>query len=151
MENEQKQSIRELAELLHENNLGEIEYESNGVYIRIASLPQNTNMVVSGVAPAPTVMEPKALPAVKEEKAIDVKAEETINSPMVGVVYLSKDPSAPNFVKVGDRVSVGQTVCLIEAMKTFNPIKATKAGTISAVLVESGSPVEYGQPLFSVA
>ncbi len=150
MENEQKQSIRELAELLHENNLGEIEYEANGVYIRIAGVAQNTNMVVSGAAPAPAVIEEKALPSVKDA-SLPAKADETINSPMVGVVYLSKDPSSPDFVKIGDKVSVGQTVCLIEAMKTYNPIKATKAGKITAVLVESGSPVEYGQPLFSVA
>ena len=69
---------------------------------------------------------------------------------MVGVVYLTKDPSAPAFVKVGDTVSVGQVVCLIEAMKTYNPIKSTKSGKIAAVLVESGKPVEFGQPLFEI-
>lgn len=148
MEKEQKQSIKELAELLHENNLGEIEYESNGVYIRIAGQSQNTGMVVTGNAPAPALAAPAALPVVTEAPA---KKDPTIDSPMVGVVYLSKDPSSPVFVKVGDTVSVGQTVCLIEAMKTYNPIKSTKAGKITAVLVESGSPVEYGQPLFSVA
>ena len=78
------------------------------------------------------------------------KPANPIVSPMVGVVYLSKDPSSPAFVKVGDKVSVGQTVCLVEAMKTFNPIKSDKAGTITDILVESGSPVEYNQPLFNV-
>lgn len=148
MEKEQKQSIKELAELLHANNLGEIEYESNGVYIRIAGVAQNTSMVVSGAAPAPAIVEAKAVPAVTESPA---KKENTIDSPMVGVAYLSKDPASAAFVKVGDSVAVGQTVCLIEAMKTFNPIKSTKAGKITAVLIEQGSPVEFGQPLFSVA
>ena len=69
---------------------------------------------------------------------------------MVGVVYLTKDPSVPAFVKVGDTVSAGQVVCLIEAMKTYNPIKSTKSGKIVAVLVESGKPVEFGQPLFEI-
>lgn len=149
MEKDQKQSIKELAELLHENNLGEIEYESNGVYIRIAGPSHNAGVMVTGGAPAPMVVEQKNVPTVKEEAP--VQKQETIDSPMVGVVYLSKDPAAAPFVKVGDRVSVGQTVCLIEAMKTFNPIKSTKAGTISSILVETGAPVEYGQPLFSVA
>ncbi|MGN1062901.1 MAG: acetyl-CoA carboxylase biotin carboxyl carrier protein [Alphaproteobacteria bacterium] len=148
MENEQKQSIKELAELLHDNNLGEIEYESNGVYIRIAAPSAHTGVMVAGSAPAPAVVEQKSLPVATETAAAK---DATIDSPMVGVVYLTKDPNSPAFVKVGDTVSVGQTVCLIEAMKTFNPIKSTKAGKITAVLVESGSPVEYGQPLFSVA
>lgn len=148
MEKEQKQSIKELAELLHENNLGEIEYESNGVYIRLSSPAHNTSMVVSGTAPAPVVTQAAPLPVVTD---VPAQKDPTIDSPMVGVVYLSKDPASPVFVKVGDTVSVGQTVCLIEAMKTYNPIKSTKAGKVTAVLVETGSPVEYGQPLFSVA
>lgn len=148
MEQDQKQSIKELADLLHENNLGEIEYESNGVYIRLAAPAVHTAMTVAGSAPVPAVVEAKPAPV-----AIEVEApkHDTIDSPMVGVVYLSKDPKSDPFVKVGDTVSVGQTVCLVEAMKTFNPIKSTKSGKVVEVLVESGSPVEYGQPLFSVA
>lgn len=151
MENEQKQSIKELAELLHNHNLSEIEYEANGVYLRVVG-PKAATEVVAAAAPAvPAVVPAPAVPAVTGNAPLpEKKPENHIISPMVGVVYLSKDPKAPAFVKVGDKVSVGQTVCLIEAMKTFNPIKSNKAGTISAVLVESGSPVEYNQPLFSV-
>ncbi len=150
MEKEQKQAIKELAELLHENNLSEIDYEANGVHIRVVG-PKHKGTDVAVVAPAtvPAVVEAKPVPAVVPENPI-VKADSHIVSPMVGVVYLAKDPQSPAFVKVGDTVSVGQTVCLIEAMKTFNPIKSNKSGKITAVLVESGSPVEYDQPLFSV-
>lgn len=155
MEKEQKQAIKELAELLHENNLSEIDYESNGVHIRIvgpkpASVPPTVAPVaVPPVAGVPAVAANNPVPAPRAEKPV-VKAENNLVSPMVGIVYLAKDPSSPNFVKVGDTVSVGQTICLIEAMKTFNPIKATKSGKIAAVLVESGSPVEYNQPLFEL-
>ncbi len=148
MEQDQKQSIKELADLLHENNLGEIEYEANGVYIRVSAPSAHTAVAVAGSAPVPAVVETKPLPAVVED---ETPKGETIDSPMVGVVYLAKDPKSAPFVSVGDTVSVGQTVCLIEAMKTFNPIKSTKAGKVTAILIESGSPVEYGQPLFSVA
>ena len=70
-----------------------------------------------------------------------------MKSPMVGVVYLSADPNTPNYVKVGDSVKEGDIVCLIEAMKTFNPVKAHKSGTVSKILVEGGDPVEFGEPL----
>ena len=150
MEKEQKQAIKELAELLHENNLSEIDYESNGVHIRIVGpkvAHSDVAPVVSAGVPAVAVATP--LPVVSEPKPV-VKVENDIVSPMVGIVYLTKTPNDPPFVKVGDMVSVGDTVCLIEAMKTFNPIKATKAGRISAVLVESGNPVEFNQPLFTL-
>ncbi len=138
MEKIQKQEIVELVTLLHENNLSEIEYEANGLHIRVAANVTPTACVTPVVAPTP-------MSAAAEEKQ-----RETIDSPMVGVVYLSKDPSAPAFVQVGDVVSEGQVVCLIEAMKTYNPIKSTKSGKIAAILIESGKPVEYGQPLFEI-
>ncbi len=148
MEKEQKQAIKELAELLHANNLSEIDYESNGMHIRIVGPKAVQTQVVAPSANVPAVVN-NPVPAVHEEKPI-AKVENNLVSPMVGIVYLAKDPSSPDFVKVGDTVSVGQTICLIEAMKTFNPIKATKSGKIVAVLVESGSPVEYNQPLFAL-
>ena len=73
-----------------------------------------------------------------------------VKSPMVGVVYLSSDPNTPNYVKIGDTVAQGDTVCLIEAMKTFNPVKAHTAGKVTKILVESGDPVEYGEPLIVI-
>ncbi|MBR6674438.1 MAG: acetyl-CoA carboxylase, biotin carboxyl carrier protein, partial [Alphaproteobacteria bacterium] len=105
-------------------------------------------VAVAGSAPVPAVVEATPAPVAIEP---ETPKYDTIDSPMVGVVYLSKDPKSDPFVKVGDTVSVGQTVCLVEAMKTFNPIKSTKSGKVVEILVESGSPVEYGQPLFSVA
>lgn len=136
MEKEQKQAITELADLLHQLNLNELEYEANGIRIRVAGdkIKKTEEVIVP----------PKKDPIQEKTK------KTTINSPMVGVVYLFKDSGNTPFVKVGDHVSVGQTVCLIEAMKTFNPIKATKAGTVSEILVESGNPVEFGQPLFTL-
>jgi len=143
MEKIQKETISELATLLHDNHLTEIEYESNGTYIRVACGQTTQNMAVAPVAmPAPA--------PVTKQTVQSAPKKETIDSPMVGVVYLTKDPSVPAFVKVGDTVSAGQVVCLIEAMKTYNPIKSTKSGKIVAVLVESGKPVEFGQPLFEI-
>ena len=89
-------------------------------------------------APAP------AAPVSEEDYA---KLPGAVKSPMVGVVYLSADPNTPNYVKVGDSVKEGDIVCLIEAMKTFNPVKAHKNGTVAKILVEGGDPVEYGEPL----
>lgn len=147
MKQEQKQTIQELADLLKEQNLAEIEYEEGGLRVRI---------VGAGAHQQVCVPQPIEVPAVKAEnlpttpEPVAVKAPETIDSPMVGVVYLTKNPESPAFVSVGDTVTIGQTVCLIEAMKTFNPVKATKAGVIKEVLVATGSPVEFGQPLFTI-
>ncbi len=139
MEQEQKQAIQELSALLTENNLSEIEYEANGVRLRVV----RGGAPVAAPSPAISVSSPAVQPA-------EHKQESQLVSPMVGVVYLAPDEKAPAFVRVGDKVSVGQTVCLIEAMKTFNPIKSDKAGRIAEILVENGSPVEYNQPLFRV-
>ena len=85
------------------------------------------------------------------EKTLDASLDKNLLiSPMVGVAYLSPSPDAPTYIKVGDTISEGQTICLIEAMKTFNPITATKGGKVKAVLIESGTPVEYNQPLFEL-
>lgn len=146
MQEEQKRTITELAKLLHDLKLSEIEYEENGIHLRVVG-----EKTIQSPAVQPTVtVEQKSTEATV---SAPVKKEQTkhICSPMVGVAYLTKDEHSPVFVKVGDTVSVGQTVCLVEAMKTFNPIKADKAGTITEILIESGSPVEYNQPLFSVA
>lgn len=142
MENINKKAIAELAALLHENKLSEIEYEADNTRIRVVAERGN---VVSVPAAAPVVAAPvTAAPAA----APVVSKENQVKSPMVGVVYLSPDPNSDNFVNVGDMVGPGQTLCLIEAMKTFNPVKAEKAGKIKQVLVESGTPVEFNEPLF---
>ena len=136
MKAEHKQAITELAELLHKNDLSEIEYDVEGVHLR----------VVGHKAP----QEPAPIVAPEPQKQPDVLPGNYIRSPMVGIAYLSKDQNTEPFVKVGDMVSSGQTICLIEAMKTFNPIKAETAGKITEILVETGSPVEYNQPLFRI-
>ena len=137
MKQEHKEMIKELADLLQENSLNEIEYSENGVHLRVVRHTPATN-----VAPIATpVTEPK-----KEQ----TEAKNLLISPMVGVAYLAPSPDAPTYVKVGDTITEGQTICLIEAMKTFNPITATKGGKVKAVLIESGAPVEYNQPLFEL-
>ena len=136
MKQEHKDLIKELTALLAENGLNEIEYGENGIHLRVVRHTPATN-----VAPVSTpVAEPK-----KEQEAKNI-----LISPMVGVAYLSPSPDAPTYIKVGDTISEGQTICLIEAMKTFNPITATKGGKVNAVLIESGAPVEFNQPLFEL-
>ena len=140
MKAEHKELIKELSALLKENNLHEIEYQENGVLLKVVGQVQ---------AQAVPVVQPSAQ---SQQISADKPKEEKniLTSPMVGVVYLSPSPDAPTYVKVGDTVSVGQTICLVEAMKTFNPITAQKAGKIKAVLIDSGVPVEYNQPLFEL-
>ena len=139
MDKQAESIIKDLANLLRETGLSEIDYEKDGLRLRVAS-QMSTPVQVASVA-QPTE-QPKEI---KEEKP-----KNYVNSPIVGVVYLSPNPNAPTFVKVGDTVKAGQTLCMVEAMKTFNPVVADKPGKIKAVLVESGAPVEYQQPLFEM-
>jgi len=138
MDKQAESIIKDLANLLRETGLSEIDYEKDGLRLRVASH-----------APVPV---PVAAPVVekKAEQKLEEKPKNYVNSPIVGVVYLSPNPNAPTFVKVGDTVKAGQTLCMVEAMKTFNPVVADKPGKIKAVLVESGAPVEYQQPLFEM-
>lgn len=138
--------VRSLAGLLDETGLTEIEYDTGSIRIRVAR----------GHAPAPAVFHhappPLAAPATAPAAAAagpeDMSTHPgVVKSPMVGVCYLSPEPGAPAFVRVGDTVQEGQTVLLIEAMKTFNPIRAPKGGKLTRVLVSDGQPVEYGEPL----
>jgi acetyl-CoA carboxylase biotin carboxyl carrier protein len=136
--------VRSLASLLDETNLTEIEYENEGTRIRVAR--QITYGVAAPVAQSAPVAAPVA--AVAAAPATDpANHPGSLKSPMVGVAYLAPEPGKPNFIAVGDSVAVGQTILLIEAMKTYNPIRATKAGKVTQILVEDGSPVEYGEPL----
>ena len=139
MDKEAEKIIKDLAQLLRETGLSEIDYEKDGLRLRVASN--------AGVVPVQTV----PAPVVEEKKTIEEEQPKNyVNSPIVGVVYLSPNPNAPTFVKEGDTVKAGQTLCMVEAMKTFNPVVAEKAGKIKAILVESGAPVEYQQPLFEM-
>ncbi|HQT76269.1 MAG: acetyl-CoA carboxylase biotin carboxyl carrier protein subunit [Rhodospirillales bacterium 20-64-7] len=134
--------IRALAAVLAETGLTEVEIAEKDSRIRVV------RGGVAAVAVAP-VAAPAALVAPStHQPAADLSTHPgAVTSPMVGVAYLSPEPSAPAFVSVGQQVTAGQTLLLIEAMKTFNQIKAPKAGTVTAILVQSGVPVEYGEVL----
>jgi acetyl-CoA carboxylase biotin carboxyl carrier protein len=132
-------TIRALAAVLVETGLTEIEIADKDSRIRVVRGGGATTTVVPVAAQAVPVV----APATREAAVLPG----TIVSPMVGVVYLSPEPGAPAFVTVGQSVTIGQTLLLIEAMKTFNQIKAPKAGTVTAILAQSGSPVEYGEAL----
>lgn len=140
-------AIRALAEILTDTGLTEIEIAEKDSRIRVA----RTLSVQAAAAPAAVAAAPVAAPIaaapVPAAPADLSRHPGAVNSPMVGVAYLAPDPSSASFVSEGQIVSAGQTLLLIEAMKTFNQIKAPKAGTIKTVLVASGDPVEFGQPL----
>jgi len=138
--------VRQLAVLLDDTNLTEIEIQDGERRIKVA---RNISVAAApsyiAAAPAPAAA-PAAAPA--PEAAADHPG--TVKSPMVGTVYLAPEPGAKQFASVGDKVSAGQTLVIVEAMKVMNPITAPRAGTIKAVLVENGQPVEYDQPLIVV-
>ena len=139
--------ISSLANLLHKNNLTEIEYDADGIRVKVACNPHVPTGVTYGnpsqVITTDTVEQ-------KEKSECEKETSEVIKSPMVGVVYLSPEPSAKPYVSVGDNVVKGQVLFLIEAMKTFNPVKATKAGTVTEIFVKDSDLVEYGEPLLAL-
>jgi acetyl-CoA carboxylase biotin carboxyl carrier protein len=137
--------IRGLAELLNETGLSEIEIEQKGLRIRIAR-----NLTVAAVA-APPIAAPSVAPAAAAPSPRDADEHPgTLKSPMVGTAYRAPEPGAPAFVEVGSAVKQGDTVLIIEAMKTMNHIPAPRSGTVKAVLVENGQPVEFGEPLLII-
>lgn len=149
--------ISRLAEILDKTNLTELEYEDESCRISLSRNPVGGAVATTAYVPAQPVAQTAAAPVAPavNEATTTVDSGETdytnnpnaVKSPMVGVVYLSADPKTPNYVKPGDNVNEGDTVCLVEAMKTFNPVKAHKGGKVVKILVESGDPVEYGEPL----
>ena len=147
--------VRELAKMLDATNLTEIEVADGERRIRVARKPAAQNATFAGPsAPAPVAAPAAAAPAPAAPAADAAAAPDhakAVKSPMVGTCYLSPEPEAPVFVKVGDSVKAGQTLLIIEAMKVMNAIPAPVAGTVKAILVESGQPVEYDQPLIVVA
>ena len=141
------QMIRDLARLLDETGLSEIELEREGLRLRVA---RNLHVHASA-SPAALPRASEAVAAPAAETAADLSAHPGgVKSPMVGTVYIAPEPGAAHFVKLGDTVTKGQTLLLVEAMKTMNPIPAHKAGKIARILVENEAPVEYGQVLMII-
>jgi acetyl-CoA carboxylase biotin carboxyl carrier protein len=141
-------AIRRLASLLEETGLAEIEIAEGDSRVRVSR--GTAAAQVFAPAPAPAAVAAPAVPAQAAEASADAAHPGAVTSPMVGIAYLSPEPNAAPFVKPGDRVSAGQTLLLIEAMKTFNQIKAPRSGTVTRILVETGAPVEYGEVLMIV-
>jgi len=141
-------AIRVLADILLDTGLTEIEIAEGDSRIRVVRAPA---VVQAAVAASAAVAQAAAPAAEATPDTADLtKHPGAVKSPMVGVAYLAPEPGAPNFVTVGQPVSAGQTLLLIEAMKTFNQIKAPKSGTLSRVLITPGVPVEYGEVLMVI-
>jgi acetyl-CoA carboxylase biotin carboxyl carrier protein len=147
----EREMIRELADLLNETGLSEIEIEKSGLRIRVAR-----QLAVTAVASHAAAM-PLAAPAAASAAAPaaagitdPAKHPGAVKSPMVGTAYRAPEPGAPVFIEIGKRVSAGDTLLIIEAMKTMNQIPAPKSGTVTAILFENGQPVEFGEPLVIV-
>lgn len=141
------QLVRQLADILTETGLSEIEVERDGLKIRVAKTLTAAPQAAVTYAAAPAAAVAPAPAAAAEAVAPVRAAGDTVNSPMVGTVYMSPQPGADPFVKVGDTVAAGQTIMIVEAMKTMNPIPAPRGGKIVELLVADGQPVEYGEPL----
>lgn len=154
--------VQALAELLRANDLSELEVvreygDDKVLNVRVARHAEPAAQIVAPAAPAPvSAPAPAPAPAAPPQAAAAPAPEDpaqhpgAVTSPMVGTVYLQPEPGAPAFVSVGDTVSEGQTVCIVEAMKTMNQIHAPRAGTVRRILVEDGAPVEFGAPLLII-
>jgi acetyl-CoA carboxylase biotin carboxyl carrier protein len=145
--------VRQLASVLAEAGLSEIEYATGDYRIRVCKTLGGTAAAHGATTPnaaVPTSLADRdGAPRTEAERFTDHPG--LLTSPMVGVVYTSSEPTAPPFAQLGDQVTAGDTVLLIEAMKVFNPIKAHRTGTIERIFVTSGMPVEYGEPLLLIA
>jgi acetyl-CoA carboxylase biotin carboxyl carrier protein len=137
--------IRELARLLEETGLTEIEFERGGERVRVARRAKRA------AAPAAAASVPAPVRSAGEERLPDLAGNPgLVTSPMVGTVYLAPEPGARAFVEIGSRVRAGDTLVIVEAMKTMNQIPAPRAGTVTQILIEDGQPVEFGEPLMIV-
>lgn len=137
--------IRDLAEILNETNLSEIEVEQGELRVRVSR--QNMMAPVQSYAPAPMAAPAVAPVALAAPATAASDARNAVPSPMVGTVYMAPSPDARPFIEVGQSVKEGQTLLIIEAMKTMNQIAAPRAGKITAILVQDSQPVEFGEPL----
>jgi acetyl-CoA carboxylase biotin carboxyl carrier protein len=144
--------IKKLIDLLEESNLAELEIKEGEEVVRLSRVPKGSVAVAPvavaapAVAAAPAATAPAAVPA-----APAVPEGHVVKAPMVGTYYASASPGAPAFVKVGQQVKAGETLGIIEAMKMFNQIEADVGGTVQAILIDNGQPVEFDQPMFVIA
>ncbi len=142
--------VKKLIELLEESGMAEIEIHEGEESVRIS---RGQAPLIQAPTPLPAVVQP--ISKAVEERAIEEERPlvdgKQITSPMVGTFYAAASPESSSFVKLGDQISVGDTLCIIEAMKIMNPIEAEIGGTVSAILVDNASPVEFGQPLFVIS
>lgn len=145
--------VKKLIELLEESGIAEIEIREGEESVRISRGSTSAPAPAPAVAPPPVVTAAAPAPAepAAPPTAPAVPEGNVVKSPMVGTFYTAPSPEAAPFVAVGQSINVGDTVCIIEAMKIMNPIEAEITGTVSAILVENGHPVEYDQPLFVIA
>jgi len=141
-----QQMIRDLADLLNETGLTEIEWNEGPLKVRVTKGGAPI-YAAAPMAAAPAVAAAGGAPAAAGDEASHPGA---VKSPMVGTVYTAPEPGAATFVKVGDSVTAGQTVLIVEAMKTMNPITAPKGGRVARILIENQQPVEFGQPLLII-
>lgn len=147
--------IKKLIDLLEESNLAELEIKEGEEVVRLSRVPRNTAPAAVAapvpVAAAAPVAVAAAAPVAEVPAADALPAGTVVKAPMVGTFYVSATPGAPAFVTVGQQVKAGETLGIIEAMKMFNQIEAEVAGTVQAILVENGQPVEFDEPMFVIS
>ena len=141
---DESQVIRELADLLNETGLSEIEIEKSGLRLRVA---RQVNVTAAAPVEAAAAAPVAPAPASGDAGGDPARHPGALKSPMVGTAYRSPEPGSPPFIEVGSKIAEGDTILIIEAMKTMNSIPAPKSGTVSAILFENGQPVEFGEPL----
>jgi len=150
--------VKKLIELLEESGVAEIEISEGEESVRISRFPKGgaapapvVHYAPAPHMPAPPAVSPAPTPAPNNAtSAAPAKADNTVTAPMVGTFYTAASPGAKSFVDIGSEVNIGDTLCIIEAMKMMNQIESDKSGRVTAVLVKNGEPVEFGQPLFII-
>ncbi len=145
----EQQLIRDLAALLDETGLSEIEIEKGGLKVRVART-LTISAAPASLSAVPAASSPLGMAATQPEPGDPAKHPGAVKSPMVGTAFRAPEPNALAFIEVGSRVAQGDTLLIIEAMKTMNQIPAPRAGTVTAILFENGQPVEFGEPLVIV-
>jgi acetyl-CoA carboxylase biotin carboxyl carrier protein len=146
--------IKKLIDLLEESNLAELEIKEGEEVVRLSRVPKNTAPAApaqAAYAPAPVAAAVPVATTIDAPAADALPAGHVVKAPMVGTFYASATPGTPAFVKVGQQVAAGETLGIIEAMKMFNQIEADVAGTVKAILIENGQPVEFDEPMFVIA